>query len=146
MPPSAICWSICCETPSLKYLEANRSGSSSAGLPWRLRRLSQETSSRGAVAPGHQQGAHGLAALLPQEDAEHDAAHAQYRKDRTARVDATRSRVRHVAHELDAGEHDRNDEPLDQERDAPGQVRGDEPAEQQRPTAAAIAAAAPTMA
>jgi hypothetical protein len=41
VPPSAICWSICSETPSLKTFDLNRSGSSSVGLSCRLRRTSQ---------------------------------------------------------------------------------------------------------
>ena len=41
-----------------------------------------------------------------------------------------RSRVRHVADEPDAGQHDRDDDDLEQEPDAPRQVGGDEAAEQ----------------
>ena len=45
-------------------------------------------------------------------------------------VDAARPGVRHVAHLLDAGQHDGDDHRLEQEADAPRQVGGDEPAEQ----------------
>ena len=42
----------------------------------------------------HQQGSNGLATLLPHEDAEHDAAHAEHGEDGANGVDATRPRVR----------------------------------------------------
>ena len=53
--------------------------------------------------------------------------------------------IRHVAHHLDAGEDDADDHYLKQKGDSPGEKGGNEPA-QQGPTAAAMAAAAPTSA
>ena len=41
VPPRAICWGSCWVIPNRKCLDLNRSGSSSVGFPWRLRRLSQ---------------------------------------------------------------------------------------------------------
>jgi hypothetical protein len=86
--------------------------------------------------PGHQcaqrhrtdrqQGGDGLPAFLPHEYAEHDAPHAQDREDRTDRVDAPGSGVRHVADEPDADQHDRDDDILEQQDDAPQQIGGDE--------------------
>ena len=46
------------------------------------------------------------------------------------RVDATRPGVRHVAHLLDARQHDGDDHRLEQEADAPREIGGDEPPEQ----------------
>ncbi len=76
------------------------------------------------------QGAHRLAALLPDEDPQHDAAHAEDGEDRADGVDAAWPGVRDVLHHLDPGEHDRDDDDLQQEADAPRQVGGDEPAEE----------------
>jgi hypothetical protein len=44
---------------------------------------------------------HGLAAFLPDEDAEHDAAHPQHGQDRADDVHLPGARVRRVLHELD---------------------------------------------
>ena len=51
MPPSAICWSIWFVIPSRKILEPNRVGSISAGLPFRLRRTSQVANSAMPITP-----------------------------------------------------------------------------------------------
>ena len=72
----------------------------------------------------------GFAAFLPDQDAQHDAAHAQDGEDRADHVDAPGPGVGHVVDEPDAGQHDRDDDDLEQEPDAPRQVGGDEPAEQ----------------
>ena len=86
--------------------------------------------------PGHRdradrdQRGDGLAAFLPHQDAEHDAAHAEHGQDGADEVDAPGSGVRDVVDELDARQHDRDDDDLEQERDPPRQVRGDEAAEQ----------------
>ena len=76
------------------------------------------------------QRAHELAALLPDQDAEHDAAHADDRERRADQVDVPVTRVGHVADQLDAGQHDGDHDGLERERDAPGQIGRDEPAEQ----------------
>ena len=77
-----------------------------------------------------QQGGNGLATLLPHEDAQHDAAHGEHREHRTDDVDAPGSCVRHVADELEAGEHDPDDDHLEAECHAIRQKRGDEATEQ----------------
>ena len=77
-----------------------------------------------------QEQADGFAALLPDEDAQHQAAHAEDRQQRTDEVDLARAGVRRVTNESDARQHDRDDDDLEQERDAVGQECGDEAADQ----------------
>jgi hypothetical protein len=77
-----------------------------------------------------QQRGDGPAALLPHQDAEHDAAHAEHRQDRTDRVDVAIARIRGVAHPPDVEQDDRDDHGLEREPHAPREVRGDEAAEQ----------------
>ena len=77
----------------------------------------------------HQQ-ADRLAAFLPDEDPEHEAAHAEHGKDGSDEVDLPRPGVGHIVHELDLGQHDRDDDDLEEKADAPGQIGGDEPTEQ----------------
>ena len=69
-------------------------------------------------------------ALLPDEDAEHDAAHADDRQDGPDDVDATVAGELHVAHQSDAREHDRDHDGLEEEGDPPRQVGGDEAADE----------------
>src|SRR4029077_9078318 len=77
---------------------------------------------------GHRNRAHAdqdadrLAAFLPDQDAEHDAAHAQHRQDRADDVDLPWPGVGHVLNQFDAGQHDRDDDHLQQEADPPGQI------------------------
>ena len=71
-----------------------------------------------------------LAAFLPHEDAEHDAAHADDGQHGTDRVDVARSGVLDVADELHAGQHHGDDHDFEREADPPRQVGRDEPAEQ----------------
>jgi hypothetical protein len=71
-----------------------------------------------------------FASLLPHEDAEHDAAHPDDGEDRADGVDTTGPGVRHVPHEPDAGQNDRDDGVLEQKGDAPRQIGGDESSEQ----------------
>ena len=75
----------------------NRSGSSSVGLPSRLRRDEPAGERAERDEADRDQEADELPALLPDEDADHDAAHADGRQDRADDVDAARARVRHVA-------------------------------------------------
>ena len=70
------------------------------------------------------------AALLPHQDAGHDAAHADDRQQRADEVDRPLAVVRHVLHEADAGQHDGDDDGLEREADPPREERGDESAEQ----------------
>jgi hypothetical protein len=77
-----------------------------------------------------EQGDHRLSALLPHQDAQHHSAHADHGEARAHGVDAAGPRVGNVLHQLDAEEHDRDHDVLEQERDAPGEIGGDEAAEQ----------------
>ena len=79
--------------------------------------------------PDRQEGGDRLA-FLPHQDAEHDAAHAQDREDGADHVDGPRPGVGGVTDEPDAGQHDGDDDDLEQEPDPPRQIGGDEPAEQ----------------
>ena len=65
--------------------------------------------------------ADGLAALLPHEDADDEAAHADHGEERSDHVDRPVTRVRHVPDAAAAQQHGRDDERLDQEPDAPRQ-------------------------
>ena len=80
-------------------------------------------------ADGHEQ-QHELAALLPDQDAEHDTTHADDRQHRADDVDLARAGVRHVLDQPDLAEHDRDDDDLEGEADPPGQVGGHEATEQ----------------
>ena len=82
--------------------------------------------------PDQHQQADVLPALLPHQDAEHDATHAEHGQDGADDVDLARAGVGDVAHQPDLAQHDGDDHHLQPEADPPGQVRRDEPA-QQRP-------------
>ena len=116
----------------LNSLEANSVGSSSVGFPWRLRRTSQYTRPAIAAAPIASSSRDRLAALLPHEDADDEAAHADHGEKRSDYVDRPITGVRHVPDAAASQQHDRDDERLDQEPDAPRQERRDE-ASDQRP-------------
>ena len=87
-----------------------------------------KTKERDSAADQNRQ--HILSALLPDQDAEHDAAHAQDGEEPTHDVDLSTARIRHVTHHLDAGEHDADDHYLKQEGDSPGEKGSNEPAQQ----------------
>jgi hypothetical protein len=129
MPPSAICWSIWFVIPSRKIFEPNRVGSISAGLAVPLAPHEPGGQQGHGDHADQQQRGDGLAALLPHEDAEHDAAHAEHRQDGTDRVDVAIARVGRIAHPLDVEQDDRDDHDLEREPHAPREVRGDEAAE-----------------
>ena len=116
--------------PSRKYFDSKRPASISAGLPSRLR-LHEPPGERpeGDDADGDEDD-DGLAALLPDEDPEHDSSHAHGREDRADDVHASRPGVRHVVDEPAAYEHDRDDHDLAEERDPPGEVGRDEAADE----------------
>ena len=61
----------------------------------------------------------GFAPFLPYQDAEHDAAHAQDGEHGADHVDPPWSGVGRIVDESDVGEHDRDDDDLEQEPDAP---------------------------
>ncbi len=144
-PPRAMFWSICPEIPNLNSMDLNRSGSMSAGFPSRFRRT-QPVGERGERDDAdRQEQADGFAALLPDEDAQHESAHPEDRQGRTDEVDSSRAGVRHVA-----------DEPASQSTMAMTTTSSRNATRYDRkvvmkppingPTAAAIAAAAPTRA
>ena len=129
-PPRVTFWSICWETPMRKFRCRNRSGSSRVGLPSAL--APDEPVGEGGErdgADGHQE-ADELAALLPDEDAEHDAAHADDGQDGADQVDLARSGVGDVLDEADLGQDDGDDDDLEAEADPPRQEGRDEPAEE----------------
>ena len=84
--------------PKRKYFDLNRSTSSSAGFPSRLRFLQPPGEEAEAADADREQRADRAAALLPDEDPEHDAAHPERRQDRADDVDAAVSGVRRVVH------------------------------------------------
>ena len=91
--------------PKRKYFDLNRPTSISAGLPSRLRFRSHQASEAEAADAHREQRADRAAALLPDEDPEHDAAHPERRQDRADDVDAAISRVRRVVDAPAAEEH-----------------------------------------
>ncbi len=76
------------------------------------------------------QGGNGLAALLPDEDPEHDAAHADCGEDRADDVNLSRAGERNFPDEPGSDEHDRDDHDLPGECDPPREVGRDEAADQ----------------
>ena len=129
-PPRVICWSICWEIPILKCGNAKSWGSSRVTFPCRFRRTSHQARSASPDGADRHQQADRLAAFLPDEDAEDEAAHADDGENRTCPVDLAGPRVGDVLDELDSAEDAENDQILEQEADAPRQIRGDETAEQ----------------
>ena len=81
---------------------AKSPGSSRNGLPSRLRRTSQRASPKSPTAPTAMRAQHRLAALLPHQDAQHDAAHAHDRQRCADSVDASVPGVGDVLDEPDA--------------------------------------------
>jgi hypothetical protein len=69
-----------------------------------------KASERNCAADQNRQ--HVLAALLPDQDAEHDAAHTEDRQQRTHDIYLSAAGIRHVMHQLDAGEHHTDDHHL----------------------------------
>ena len=116
--------------PAVKFGCRNRSGSISVTSPVAL--AADEPPGQRAERDGpdrHEQD-DVLAALLPHQDAEHDAAHAHDRQHRADDVDAARPGVGDVVDQPDLAQHDGDDHHLEREADPPRQVRGDEAAEQ----------------
>ena len=70
------------------------------------------------------------AAFLPDEDPQHDAAHPDGREDGADVVDSPRAGVRHVVDASAAEQHERDDQNLPAEGDAPGEIGRDEAAEE----------------
>jgi hypothetical protein len=88
---------------------------------------------------------HELATLLPHENTEHDTTHADDRERGADAVDLARSRVLDVAHHLDARQHHHDHDHLEREPDRHERKVVTKPPSS-GPTAAAIAAEAPTSA
>ena len=93
----------------------NSSGSISVALPALLAAAQPPREPDHRDDPEADQQADVLAALLPDQDAEDDAAHADDGEHGAAPVDRARARVRHVLDEPDAREHDRDDHGLQRE-------------------------------
>ena len=93
-PPSAICCSVCDGDPEAEVLRAEEVGVDQRGLALALA-LDEPPRERAErdEADGEQRD-DGAAALLPDEDAEHDAAHAERGEDRADDVDASVAGVR----------------------------------------------------
>ena len=72
----------------------------------------------------------GLAALLPREDPDDEAAHADHREERPRNVDRPVSGVGHVTDAAAPQKDDCDDERLDHEPDAPRQERRDQASDQ----------------
>ena len=130
VPPRATFWRSWPEIPNLNSLEAKSAGSMSVGLPSRLRRTSHQANRARETAPIARSSADRLAALLPDEDAQHQAAHAEDREERPDEVDLAWPGVRHVADEPAAEQDDRDDHDLEAERHAVRQERRDEAADE----------------
>src|SRR5207253_9612288 len=79
-----------------------------------------------------QQGRDGYAALLPDEDADEQAAHADHRQSRADDVDRAIARVRHVPDPPRTREDGEDDQALD-EKSRPPREDGRDEASQQRP-------------
>ena len=108
-PPRVICCIICWLIPIRKCGNRNRSGSSRVGLPCALAFDEPPGQQRERDRAERHEQADRLAAFLPDEDAEHDAAHADDGQHGADRVDLARSGVFDVADELDAGQHHGDD-------------------------------------
>ena len=129
-PPSAMFWSVWPLMPSRKIADLSRFGSISVTLPWAFRRREPPPQQPERHDAGHDQDPDGLRALLPGEDAEHDATHAQHGQERADGIETSIAGVRDVLHEPDAGKDDPDDDELEEEADPPRQERRDEAAEQ----------------
>ena len=114
-PPSVICCSICWEIPIVKCGNRNRPGSSSVSFPCALAAHEPVGEQRERDRSDRDQQPDVLASFLPDEDAEHEAAHPEHGEDRADHVDLPRPGVGHVVDELDLGEHDRDDDDLEPE-------------------------------
>ena len=79
-----------------------------------------KASERNCAADQNRQ--HVLAALLPDQDAEHDAAHTEDGQERTHDIHLSAACIRHVMHQLDHH--------LEQKGDSPGEEGGDKPPKQ----------------
>ena len=116
--------------PKVNGLEANSDGSIRVGLPSRLRRMSQYTRVPIAARPNREQRRDRFAALLPDQDAEHQAAHPEDGEDRADDVDGPIACVGHIADQPAPGQDDRDDHRFEQEPDAPRQHGCDEATDQ----------------
>ena len=123
-------WSICPELP-----RRNRSSLKRSGVEQCRPALALAPDQPAGQRPerdeaDRDQDADELPALLPDEDADHDAAHAGRRQHGADDVDAPRAGVGHVMDALEAAEDDRDHHHLQQEPDSPGEESGQEAAEQ----------------
>ena len=96
--------------PQPEDLRWNRSGSSSVDLALAFAPHEPVAEAASPTAPDRQEAPDGLAALLPDQDPEHDAAHADDREDGPDEVDAAVAGVGHVLDQPDPGQDDRDDD------------------------------------
>ena len=130
-PPSAICCSSCCETPSRKHLAREQVGIDQRRLALALAPPQPRGERRRAPPrPTTMRAPTGLAALLPGEDAEHDAAHAERPRAARRRRRPAGPGVGHVAHIPSPDSTIAMTTASSRNADAPRQVGGDEAAEQ----------------
>ena len=97
MPPSVICCSVCPEIPDAEQRRLEEVGIEQRRLsrPLAAHEPERETAERARTQ--HEKCRDGLAAFLPDEDPEHDAAHPDDREHCADDVDAPLARVRNVA-------------------------------------------------
>ena len=88
------------EDPGLEQLRVQQ-----RRLPLALAPAKPEDQRGQGQRPDYQERGDRLAAFLPDQDAEDDAAHAEHGEDRTDQVDGPRPGVGRVADEPDAGQH-----------------------------------------
>ena len=129
-PPRVICCSICWEIPILKCGKREQPRVEQRRLPLTLAAYQPERQRDQPDCSAHDERRHRFAALLPDQDAQHDTAHSHDGQGRADQVDLAWAGVGDVAHELDVGEHDGDHHDLEEEADSPRQERRDEPSEQ----------------
>ena len=86
-PPRAICCSVCDEIPRRKYFDANRPGVDQRQLVLALAPHQPPHERAESDDADRDQRSDRLAALLPDEDPEHDTAHAERGEDRADDVE-----------------------------------------------------------
>ena len=111
-PPRVICCSIWPETPAVKFGCRNRSGVEQGDLCLALAPDEPPGQRDQRHGPDRHEQADELAALLPDQDPEHDAAHADDGQDRADDVDLAGAGVGDVADQPDLAQDDGDDDDL----------------------------------
>ena len=114
-PPSAICWSSWPRDPEPEQLRREQVRVDQGGLALRACGAPASTRTRPSeIAPIARSSPTASPPSCHDEDAQHEAAHAEDGEDGADDVDLPRPGVRHVADEPAAGQHDRDDDDLEQ--------------------------------